>query len=620
MDIIHLLPDTVANQIAAGEVVQRPSSVLKELVENSLDAGARHINIVILDAGRTLLQVIDDGKGMSANDARMAFERHATSKISSAEDLFNLHTMGFRGEALASIAAVSQVSLTTRRAEDELGTKLEMAGANVIEQDYCQCPVGTSIAVKNLFFNTPARRRFMKTNATELKNLYIDFYRIALVYPGVHFTFESNGERVYDLEPCTTRQRIVQLLAKIGKRDFNDQLLTVDTDTEFISIRGYVSKPESAQKNAYQYLFVNGRYMRHPYFHKAIINAYQGLLGSDCQPHYFIYFTIAAHDIDVNIHPTKTEIKFADEQAIWPLLYAAVRETLGKFDARPSIDFDQTDAPQFPVLDNAQKSRLHIPGTGYSGYNPFENPAQGRDMTCQPSDNGQQTTDWRQDANLSNWQKLYEGFESQGQGGNKEQGTRDNSQDSFGSDAVALIDQVAGKWLLCKTDGGLLLIDQHRAHTRVLYDTMQAARMHSGTIHASQQLLFPDLWQLNADTAAVVRSMLDDIKSLGFELQKFGTTAFSVTAVPAELGDNSPIEALNDILASTGGESARMTRDEAMTLALANASAVRSGKTLTQEQMQQLLQDWMQCPQKAITPDGKPVLTAISYDEIARRF
>ena len=603
MDIIHLLPDTVANQIAAGEVVQRPSSVLKELVENSLDAGAQHIDIIVSDSGKTLLQVVDDGKGMSATDARMAFERHATSKISTAADLFNLQTMGFRGEALASIAAVSQVSMTTRRKEDELGTKLEMAGAEVIAQDYCQCPVGTSIAVKNLFFNTPARRRFMKTNSTELKNLYQDFYRIALVYPKVHFTFTSNGECVYNLEPCTTRQRIVQLLAKIGKCDFNDQLLTVDTETELISIKGYVSKPEAGQKNAYQYLFVNGRYMRHPYFHKAIINAYQGLLGADSQPHYFIYFTIAAHDIDVNIHPTKTEIKFADEQAIWPLLYAAVRETLGKFDARPSLDFDQTDAPVIPVLDREQKSRLTMPTTGYSGYNPFEP----HGHTGRQQDSGYQKRDWQQESNLKHWQDLYEGFESRSKG---------EDEGLLPDDGITLVDQVANRWLMCKTADELVLIDQHRAHTRVLYDNYIATH---GQQHTSQQLLFPELWQLNADTAAIVREMLDEIKSLGFELQKFGTTAFSVTAVPAELGDNNPISALNNILNNATGENALMTRNEAITLALANSAAISAGKKLSTEQMQQLLRDWLKCPQKAITPDGKPTLTTITFDEIARK-
>lgn len=596
MDIIHLLPDTVANQIAAGEVVQRPSSVLKELVENSLDAGARRIDIVVRDAGRTLLQVIDDGKGMSYADARMAFERHATSKISTATDLFNLQTMGFRGEALASIAAVSQVSMTTRRPEDELGTRIEMAGAVVLEQDYCQCPAGTSISVKNLFFNTPARRRFLKTNSTELKSLFQDFYRIVLVYPQVHFTFTGNDEKIYDLEPCTTKQRIVQLLGKTGRTDFQSQLLTVDTETELLTIKGYVGKPESAQKNPFQYLFVNGRYMRHPYFHKAVINAYQGLIGSDVQPHYFIYFTIGAQDIDVNIHPTKTEIKFADEQSIWPLLYAAVRETLGKYDATPAIDFDRTDAPEIPRFDRERQASLNVPRSGYDGYNPFSR---------------------QNDSNTGNWQKLYEGWENK----DKETTARQTEQQTIdvgNGGGIALIDQIDNRWLLCKTATELVLVDQHRAHTRVLFDHYSAV---TGRQQASQQLLFPELWQLSADSAAIVRAMLDEVRLLGFELQKFGNTAFSITAVPAELGDNNPIEALNGILHSVAEESAvaRRSRSEAMALALAQTVAVRTGQVLSREQMQQLLNEWLECPMRAITPDGKQITMVLTFDEIARK-
>ncbi|HBZ34541.1 MAG TPA: DNA mismatch repair endonuclease MutL [Bacteroidales bacterium] len=616
-DIIHLLPDTVANQIAAGEVVQRPSSVLKELVENSLDAGAQHIDIIVRDAGRTLLKVIDDGKGMSPTDARMAFERHATSKISTATDLFNLQTMGFRGEALASIAAVSQVDMTTRRPEDELGTKIEMAGATVISQDYCQCPYGTAIAVKNLFFNTPARRRFLKTNSTELKNLFQDFYRIALVYPKVHFTFTANDEQVFNLEPGTTKQRIAQLLGKTGKTDFYSQLLTIDTETELLSIKGYIGKPESAQKNPYQYLFVNGRYMRHPYFHKAVINAYQGLIANDVQPHYFIYFSIAAQDIDVNIHPTKTEIKFADEQSIWPLLYAAVRETLGKYDARPSLDFDQTDAPDIPTYDPRRNASLTMPSTGYDGYDPFKSSEQRtvdkeQRHESQNRNGNQETRPWKQETgirnqDIQNWQRLYEGFQSH---------SELSQQQLIEQDDIALICQLDNKWLLCRTATELVLIDQHRAHTRVLYDHYTTQ---SGKQQASQQLLFPELWQINIDKAAIVREMLDDIKSLGFEIQKFGNTAFSVTAVPAELGDGNPIEALNDILATATEQTTNTTRQQKMALALARNAAIRAGQQLNATQQAQLLEQWLKTPMKAITPEGKNIMLTISFNEITRR-
>lgn len=335
MDIIHLLPDSVANQIAAGEVIQRPASCLKELVENALDAGAGKIEVLVRDAGRTLLQVIDDGKGMSGTDARMAFERHATSKIREAADLYSLHTMGFRGEALASIAAVAQVELLTRRPEDEVGTLLEIAASQVVRQEPAQAPAGTSIKVKNLFYNLPARRRFLKTNATELRNIISDFQRIVLVYPDVQFTLVNDDEILFDLPPASLKQRIEAVFGKTLKKGFSNQLIDVHTKSPLVKISGYIGLPEAATKNAQQYFFVNGRFMKHPYFHKAVQTAYSGMLLPDHNPSYFLYFDIDPNAIDVNIHPTKTEIKFADEQLIWQVLLAALRESLGKFNVTP---------------------------------------------------------------------------------------------------------------------------------------------------------------------------------------------------------------------------------------------------------------------------------------------
>ena len=370
MDIIHLLPDSVANQIAAGEVIQRPASCLKELVENSLDAGASRIQVVVRDAGRTLLQVVDNGKGMSETDVRMAFERHATSKIREAADLFALRTMGFRGEALASICAVAQVEVSTRRAEDEMGTRLEIAGSEVLYQEPCQCPEGTNIRVKNLFYNVPVRRKFLKTDQTELRNLLTDFYRIVLVYPQVQFTFVHNDEILSELPSGTEKQRIESVFGKGTGRQYTSNLVEIRTDTDLVSIHGFVAKPEATGKNAQQYFFVNGRYMRHPYFQKAVMTAYSGMLPGEYQPSFFIYFDINPQSIDVNIHHTKTEIKFADEQAIFQILLASVREALGKFSLAPTIDFNREGAIDMPLPDGSRPTsapqRLIDPN-----YNPF---------------------------------------------------------------------------------------------------------------------------------------------------------------------------------------------------------------------------------------------------------
>ncbi len=366
-DIIHLLPDSVANQIAAGEVIQRPASVVKELVENALDAGADSIQVNIKDAGRTLIQIIDNGKGMSETDARMAFERHATSKIKEANDLFSLSTMGFRGEALASIAAVAHIDLKTKRKEDELGTHIEIAGSNVEKQEPTACSEGTIFSIKNLFFNVPARRKFLKTNATEFNHIVNEFNRIAIIYPEISFTLTHNDSEVYNLPEGTLRQRIVNIFGK----NINSQLLTIDTETSLLKISGFVGKPETARKQMHnQYFFVNGRYMRHPYFHKAVMKAFDRMLAPETTPSYFICFDIDPSNIDVNIHPTKTEIKFENERAIWSILMASVRESLGKFNVVPGLDFDQEGATEIPVI--SADTSIKMPDTGFNeDYNPF---------------------------------------------------------------------------------------------------------------------------------------------------------------------------------------------------------------------------------------------------------
>lgn len=367
-DIIQLLPDSVANQIAAGEVIQRPASVIKELMENSIDAGATRIDVVVMDAGKTSIQVADDGRGMTAGDARLAFERHATSKIRRADDLFALTTMGFRGEALASIAAVAQVELRTRTEDDEIGIKLEAAGSKIESEEPDMCPKGCNFVVRNLFYNVPARRRFLKSDQTELNNIMWQFERIALVYPEITFTLTNNGVDIYNLPSTNERMRIIHIFGK----KMNKDLLNLELKTTMVQITGFVGRPDSARKrNARQFLFVNGRYMKHPYFHSAIMSAYENLIPADEKIHYFLYFTIDPKSIDVNIHPTKTEVKFEDEKAMWQIISAAVKETLGKFNQVPSIDFDVEDRPDIPVFDDEEG--VEAPKLDFDpGYNPFE--------------------------------------------------------------------------------------------------------------------------------------------------------------------------------------------------------------------------------------------------------
>ncbi len=599
MDIIHLLPDSVANQIAAGEVIQRPASCIKELVENSLDAGATTIQVLVREAGRTLVQVIDDGKGMSETDVRMAFERHATSKISNAADLFALTTMGFRGEALAAICAVAQVDVTTRRAEDEVGSFLEINGSEVIRQEICQAPVGTNIRVKNLFFNTPARRKYLKPNRTELRNILIEFYRIVLVNPQVAFTLVSDDEVLLDLPVGTHKQRIEQVFGKSQRNQFTAGLVEMRTDTDIVSIRGFVGKPEYASKSPQQYFFVNNRFMRHPYFQKAVLTAYQGMLPPEHNPSYFIYFDIAPESIDVNIHPTKTEIKFADEQTIWQILQAAVRESLGKFHVAPSIDFDtpltELDLPQTTI----DPSRLKQPSMVFNpNYNPFE----------------QQTTSSSSFANfpsaprkqqVTGWEKLYDEPELK-------------EELILPEDVHPL--QIAGRYIAVAVPDGLMLVDQHRAHMTVLFAEIEQ-QMQSG--HAvQQQLLFPETLELSADDMLLMRQLQDQLLDLGFELEQLSSRAYAVNSVPALLGNEAPQRCLNDILAAVRetGISAKKEWNRQIALTMARDTAVAYGKTLLEQDMSDLLKRLLALPVYTKTPDGKTVMTILSETELEKRF
>ena len=604
MDIIHLLPDSVANQIAAGEVIQRPASCLKELVENSLDAGASRIQVIVRDAGRTMLQVIDNGSGMSETDARMAFERHATSKITKAQDLFSLRTMGFRGEALASICAVAQVELQTRRAEDETGTLLEIHGSDVVRQEVCSCPVGTNIKVSNLFFNVPVRRKFLKTDQTELRNLLNEFYRIVLVYPKVHFTFVHNDEILLELPVGTEKQRIEAIFGNPTRNSFTANLVEISTDTELVSIRGFVTKPENATRKAEQYFFVNGRYMRHPYFQKAVLTAYSGMLPGEYQPSFFIYFDIDPEAIDVNIHPTKTEIKFADEQTIFQILLASVREALGKFTLAPQIDFDTSGSIDIPVPTDRPAGAPHV--SIDPNYNPFRSRADY--AVQQPSVRG--------------WEQLY------GAGAKPAQQVIYPDSDPLPSDGPVAGEglsadslwQYADKYILTPSEEGLLFINQHRAHVTVLYaQLLEQIQQAQGM---SQQLLFPDVISLPADEMILMGTILPDLQSIGFDLEQLSPDSYSIQGVPSELANQSPLPVLQQILHMVRecGANAREQWQQQIALTMAESVAIPYGKHLSGDEMLHLVEALFALPQYRRTPDGKTVVSLLGDDELAKRF
>lgn len=654
-DIIQLLPDSVANQIAAGEVIQRPASVIKELVENSIDAGATLINVVCVDSGRTSIQVTDNGKGMSETDARLSFERHATSKIRQADDLFNLHTMGFRGEALASIAAVAQVELRTRRPDDDLGTALTIAGSRFVSQEPVQCPIGCNFTISNLFYNVPVRRKFLKSNTTELNNIVTAFERIALVYPDVAFTLYNNQTELYNLKAGGLRQRIVDV---IGKK-INQHLLPIDIDTTMCKISGFVGKPESARKKgARQFFFVNGRYMKHPYFHKAIMTAYERLVPEGEQIPYFIYFTVNPTDIDVNIHPTKTEIKFENEQTVWQILTAAVRDAVGMFNDVTAIEFDTEGQPDIPALGAMPQADISAPKVQYNpAYNPFnESSAQ------------------RSSAAPDNWEQLYEGLSSA-------HSRQQSAPSLFGNDTGGVIQsrsnvankpfadngivlskgfskpdglnaesaefnalsadtdmlsastepspleekspthyQYKGRYIMTSVKSGLMIIDQYRAHTRILYEgyieQMQKRRP------SSQKPLFPDTIHFSASDKVVVEAVMPELQNIGFELTPNEEGDYTITAVPSGLDGLDYVALVQDLVASAREKTTSAIDDinHSIALELARNAAVTYGQVLTNAEMENIVNSLFACSNFSYTPDGKKILTMLRQTDLEQLF
>lgn len=631
-DVIKLLPDSVANQIAAGEVIQRPASVIKELVENSIDAGATSVTIVLKDAGRTLIQVIDNGVGMSDTDARLAFERHATSKIQRADDLFALHTMGFRGEALASIAAIAQIDLRTMHKDASIGTRIIINGSKVESQEPEACVQGCNIMVKNLFFNVPARRKFLKKDSVELSNIMREFERLALVNIGVDFTLISNDVTLHSLRRASLKQRIVDLFGK----NLDKQLIPIDTDTSIVSINGFIGLPENARKrNALQYFMVNGRNMRHPYFHKAVMQCYEHLIPADEQPNYFINLRVDPETIDVNIHPTKNEIKFENEQPIWQILTAAIRESLGKFNAAPSIDFDVEDAPDIPVFapDATAPHDVQLD----TAYNPFANPVMPHgsfhNSTHETSTTGNKETSFvhKNSHNLRNWEQLYDDFvkkrddgyasmlESKLNNSSAEETLLNNNPiDSVTQPAPSQTLQLKNSYILTPSRDGLMIIDQHRAHVRILYDTyLQKAREGS---FVSQSTMFPDMVELSGAQNAVLTDIAASLEELGFNISPLGGNTWSINGVPSILKDANPRDILLSMIENVTetGEEIASAMHEKIALSLAKSSAIKRGQTLSPDEMDRIISDLFRLPTPAITPYGKQVFTILPLDNISK--
>lgn len=618
-DIIQLLPDSVANQIAAGEVIQRPASVVKELVENAIDAGASNINVIIVDAGRTSIQVIDDGKGMSETDARLSFERHATSKIRKADDLFSLHTMGFRGEALASIAAVAQIDLKTRMEGEDLGTQLTISGSRFVGQEPCACPVGSNFTVENLFFNVPARRKFLKSNTTELNNIITAFERIVLVYPQISFTLHSNGTELFNLRSCSYRQRIVEVF---GKR-LNQDLLPIGVDTSLCRIHGFVGKPESARKKVLQqYFFVNERYMKHAYFHKAVMTAFDRLIPQGEQIPYFLYFEVPAENIDVNIHPTKTEIKFENEQAIWQILLASVKEAVGKFNDVPSIDFDTEGKPDIPVFNpNGSTSAPKI------SFNPQYNPFK---QSSQP----QRTT------NTESCESLYAGLETNtetpqadlfGQEdtpiANVDDGETIISSVATAPDTTAMIEdkspthyQYKGSYIMTAVKSGLMIINQHRAHVRILYEAY-LRQLSEHKVH-SQKVLFPEMVQFSVSDSVILDHILPEMTEMGFQLDNLGGGSYAVNGVPAGIEGLNAVTLITDMVAAAieSGTHVKEEIDHVLALSLARNAAIPQGQVLSNSEMESIVNELFACSNVNYTPSGTPIIAIMQQHDIEHLF
>ena len=586
MDIINILPDSVANQIAAGEVVDRPAGAVKELLENSMDAGATQIDLVVKDAGRTLIQVIDNGSGMSDSDARLCFERHATSKIHRADDLFAIHTMGFRGEALASIAAIAQVELRTRQHDSELGTQVVIEGSHIVSQQPTVCPAGTSLSVKNLFFNVPARRNFLKKDSIEFSHIEEVFRRITLIHYDLGFTLTNNGKVVYDLKAGSLLQRISGLYGNAYK----ERMYSVEEETDLVKIRGFVSRPEySRRTRGEQYIFVNGRYIKHPALNAAVERAYGDLLPDRSYPSYFIGLTVDPSKIDINIHPTKTEVRFVDEHALFAILRSAVKRALGQFSLATELSFDTPEEFNLPPA-----PKDYTPIAPHVKFDPHYNPFRSSGSQSKLKLENPETFKTVENIDLPDFEKPVPPPTMQE------------------TESVCL--QVQGRYIVTTLSSGLALIDQHRAHERVLYDHL--IRCNSGQ-SASQTLMFPLQCHFSAADAEMLGELLPDLRQYGFELSSLNQTTFVVTATPADLKEADLQALFEQLLQDYKGSTMQKFshRSESLCASLARQMAVKAGVVLSQEEMQQLVADLFACPMAEVSPSGKRIITIIKPED-----
>lgn len=603
-DIIKLLPDAVANQIAAGEVVQRPASAVKEMLENAIDAGSTDITLVIKDAGRTLIQVIDNGCGMTETDARMCFERHATSKIQKADDLFRIQTMGFRGEAMASIAAIAQVELRTRRHEDAMGTQVVIEGFEFKGQEPITAPPGTNLQVKNLFFNVPARRNFLKSDPVETRHIIEEFLRVSLAHPEIGFAMYSNGNEVYKLPAGT----LIQRLTAIFGNKYNEKVVKLEESTDIVKIWGYIGKPEHARKTrGEQYMFVNKRFVRSPFLQHAIQSAYDELITKDSYPSYFIFLEIDPARIDINIHPTKTEIKFDDEKAIYAYLRAAVKNSLGRFSLTPSLDFEQETGFNVPHL--RKGTEIKAPTiTINPNYNPFA------------KDDAAKTQSLRDRVNRDNWETLYPAREEASQLQLKTEEAEAQPEEQTANEQPRALLQLHRTYIISPIKSGLMVIHQQYAHERVLYEHFLGSLERSEVV--SQQSLFPQQIELPATEAAMLRHLAGELKYIGFDVADMGGNTFAFYGYPADLPParlQETIEALLEAYMQNEQE-LKLGLHDNIARAAARGLAIKPGRVLNAEEMQHLIDSLFACQTPQLSPAGKEVIITITADELDKRF
>ena len=599
-DVIRLLPDSVANQIAAGEVIQRPASVVKELMENSVDAGGKNIKVIIKDSGKTLVQIIDDGDGMSETDARLSFERHATSKITSAHDLFAIRTKGFRGEALASIAAVAMVELKTRKKDNETGTQIIINGSRVESQEPCSCPQGSSLSVKNLFYNIPARRKFLKSDNTEMRHIINEFQKIALAHPEIRFLLYHNDNEIYGLQQANLRQRIVAVFGK----QINQDLITIETDTSLVNIKGFIGKPENARRTyGEQFFFINNRFMKHPYFHKAVSEAYQNILPSEAIPSYFIFMEADPASIDVNIHPTKTEIKFEDERSIWQILMASVREALGRFNIVPSLDFENEALVDIPVRTSDTKFREMPEIKINRDFNPFESeaPVQTRHNYFERFEKG----------STKNLEKLFASINRDDDGTEIPERIKETTRVFF---------HIKGKYIACPVISGLMLIDQKRAHERILYEHYLDCLTNEHSV--SQVDLFPVTLEMNQSDLFLLKEIEGELSLLGFRFQFPDNKSVTISGRPSGSENSDPREMVEILLEDykTTQADPSTGEKEKVAAAMASASAIPYGRNLSHDEVENLFDTLFACKAPNYSPKGKPVISILTLEEIDKRF